>query len=823
MWEKVRCRHGDAPPFTSVRAALFSYEMGRAGLYLPKMALLCWILGVSLYGLYIAFWGDPAGRFQKAYFFTTQILPSIALLLPALTWQFYVDRGLIPRKKHKWLNWMARIPVTKQERARAQMKVAAVNLAIALTGVALLNVLSFLLADHAAAAGLLGDAWAHGETSLREVVMICLGPVLVTGLLAWIAMTYVGGILSLFMTAVFGFHCMMMPLVCKAQGCSCSPFETALMVTATWFVLLNPTLMILAMLVVTAWRGLISRRAAWMTAAAWVLVALALYPAALLSGPAWSLPWANAAGLAVGCLCVSAWIVCGWVGNAFRMRGRDLWAVQREDREQHKRHFAPQSRARRRWFVAGFVGVAVFWSWLRWPAEPAVRTTLRNQGLPANSAELNRWYAAVPSEENMALKYQAVKDTMFCQYRIWIKRLDAKAGGASTPERKALEDNVLVCGSAKVGRTQPIPAEVWAATQDYWTIVGRPVSEMLHETARLGMRKSRYPIDLGQGYTEDFRHLAPLRWQARILAIEGWLAAVERRPDDAVNALSDIFPIANSLSDEPIILSQLIRIVLTETAVKGLENVVNRVELSDPLLARMQVTLANAQPPLWQGPFTNRALAGERATSLDYAGGYYLLLPGSGEKEPPEGVVPAAGVALPLFNLLGMDAFERAVFAGSYRRMQNAAEEAARTSRPPDLTAGIPWKETSCLALRAPTVSGLVPGFGRTFESELRIRTQLDLARTALAVERYRLANGKLPERLDMLVPVFLERVPTDPWNDGKPLSCRVKDNGEFVVYSFGKNRTDEKGGEMEDWWAEGDITFTVASPEVREQPQVAP
>jgi hypothetical protein len=81
-----------------------------------------------------------------------------------------------------------------------------------------------------------------------------------------------------------------------------------------------------------------------------------------------------------------------------------------------------------------------------------------------------------------------------------------------------------------------------------------------------------------------------------------------------------------------------------------------------------------------------------------------------------------------------------------------------------------------------------------------------------------------LPKRLEELVPAFLERVPTDPWNHGKALSYRVKDNGEFVVYSVGKNGTDEKGEELvkKNWWIYGDMTLTVASPEIRNRPQVA-
>jgi hypothetical protein len=48
---------------------------------------------------------------------------------------------------------------------------------------------------------------------------------------------------------------------------------------------------------------------------------------------------------------------------------------------------------------------------------------------------------------------------------------------------------------------------------------------------------------------------------------------------------------------------------------------------------------------------------------------------------------------------------------------------------------------------------------------------------TMLAIERFRLARGRLPASLDALVPEFLERLPNDPWRDG-PLAYELVDDG---------------------------------------------
>jgi hypothetical protein len=68
-----------------------------------------------------------------------------------------------------------------------------------------------------------------------------------------------------------------------------------------------------------------------------------------------------------------------------------------------------------------------------------------------------------------------------------------------------------------------------------------------------------------------------------------------------------------------------------------------------------------------------------------------------------------------------------------------------------------------------------------------------DLARTAVALERYRLAHAEFPETLDRLVPTYLVAVPRDVIG-GQPLKYRRETGGRFVLYSVGWNQTDDGG-----------------------------
>jgi hypothetical protein len=82
-------------------------------------------------------------------------------------------------------------------------------------------------------------------------------------------------------------------------------------------------------------------------------------------------------------------------------------------------------------------------------------------------------------------------------------------------------------------------------------------------------------------------------------------------------------------------------------------------------------------------------------------------------------------------------------------------------------------------------------------------QASVDLARTAIALERYRLAHGEYPASLDALAPQFTEKVPHDviggPPSQGsgatsRPLHYRRTSDGQFVLYSVGWNERDDGG-----------------------------
>jgi hypothetical protein len=78
-------------------------------------------------------------------------------------------------------------------------------------------------------------------------------------------------------------------------------------------------------------------------------------------------------------------------------------------------------------------------------------------------------------------------------------------------------------------------------------------------------------------------------------------------------------------------------------------------------------------------------------------------------------------------------------------------------------------------------------------EKFARSEVSRQMAVTSIALKRFRLNHGTLPENLSELVPDFLSSTPLDPM-DGKPLRYHQNDDETFILYSVGKDGVDNGG-----------------------------
>jgi hypothetical protein len=86
-----------------------------------------------------------------------------------------------------------------------------------------------------------------------------------------------------------------------------------------------------------------------------------------------------------------------------------------------------------------------------------------------------------------------------------------------------------------------------------------------------------------------------------------------------------------------------------------------------------------------------------------------------------------------------------------------------------------------------------LPAMGRVHLKLAGAQGSADQAVIACALERHRLATGKYPKALAELSPRFLKQVPHDLIT-GQPLHYELTEDGQFLLYSVGWNETDDNG-----------------------------
>jgi hypothetical protein len=226
--------------------------------------------------------------------------------------------------------------------------------------------------------------------------------------------------------------------------------------------------------------------------------------------------------------------------------------------------------------------------------------------------------------------------------------------------------------------------------------------------------------------------------------------------------------------------------------------VLHAVALSDGQLRRLESVIAEAYDPDGMA----RGFAGMQCLCLDMF-------------TRPESVDPDAFRDLPApafleaYCALGLAAREGIIFL----EMTDDYIEAARLPAPERRGAFEAIGRRYRARRKGCVLLGALWGGQMLTPVDVQCLANLRVASAALAVERYRLGTGQLPESLAALVPDYVQSVPEDPF-DGAALRYRRLDEG-FVVYSVGEDGVDDGGRERPAREAEEagqtyDITFTV-------------
>ena len=414
-------------------------------------------------------------------------------------------------------------------------------------------------------------------------------------------------------------------------------------------------------------------------------------------------------------------------------------------------------------FAAGSVAFYYFSSKSEVEAELAA---IKKRGFPTSPAELDNWYKRVPAASNAALVLQEA----------FLLHVDPPATNHPNEIAKEL----------KVG--EALSDELRAAAENHLKN-NLETLEKIRVAAQF--KEGRFPVDLTLGFNALLPHLAQMKRMAILMKWQVIYQSAQGHREEAVRGLEAGFAMARTLEEEPLFISSLVRIAMTALMLPAMERLVTEHQLTEPELRRLEEmidrTIEGGRKSMLRG------MAGERAIGLaafEMSGRAFAQLGGGGAPSGAQDI--GMNMLFDVRRALGMHNRDRmfylermgeseAAFSKDYPEMLQAGQEVSDR-----MEAGIQGHRFRYI------ISGmLLPALSKGAQKEALLAAQLRCAKAALAIERFRLKNGRLPEIKD-LVPEYLSEWPGDTV-DGAPIEYERQTRG-YVLTSLGATGLKNQG-----------------------------
>jgi hypothetical protein len=317
--------------------------------------------------------------------------------------------------------------------------------------------------------------------------------------------------------------------------------------------------------------------------------------------------------------------------------------------------------------------------------------------------------------------------------------------------------------------------------------------------------QSRYPVEykLDDPWGVVLPHLAVIKAASQRLQLRASAKLALNHTDEAFADVQLILYLADSLQTEPFLISFLVRIACVQIATQPVWEGLAEHRWSDAQLRQLQTRLQpyNFFADLDLPADTERAM-GILTADLLYKGRYRLSwLVGersehSLEAEVADVIVRLAPRGWWYQEQVTYSTYYTAQFTGTYdaaKRRIFPAELAARDKELQRECARRWFGPLSSIVQHNLLATLVLPSLTRIPVKAAKAQTAVDHALLACALERYRLANGQFPDKLQALMPGLLAQLPHDPLGD-EPYKYRRTEDGQFILYSVGWNQRDDGG-----------------------------
>ncbi len=305
------------------------------------------------------------------------------------------------------------------------------------------------------------------------------------------------------------------------------------------------------------------------------------------------------------------------------------------------------------------------------------------------------------------------------------------------------------------------------------------VYELIEEASR--KPKSNFNYNYGEGPNLLAPELTYMRTAVRLICAKALLEADSGKVSEAFDTLLGGLKFSNHLKDEPLLISQLIRIACDNIIMDCIKSIADSKEIpaeeTNSIMDELYIH-QNIEPFI-------KSMDGERVAFGMWV--FERIL--QGKTKDLEALTfgacsPPAPLAM-LISFLGKPVFEKDFVC--YLTLISKAQDSYN----------IPYYnkvngQNEVIPKYCILSNKLLPAIGRIREKVAAYQANIDVCRIGLALKIYKAKNGTYPEKLENLVPEFLSEVPIDPFS-GKSLKYSSYGNS-FKLYSIGPNMRDDFG-----------------------------
>ena len=396
---------------------------------------------------------------------------------------------------------------------------------------------------------------------------------------------------------------------------------------------------------------------------------------------------------------------------------------------------------------------------------------------PTTLADLNTWHKAVPAEENSALAYLEAR-----------KSLPENSGKLSTDHLKAY---------SKARRSKNFnPSAIRIHPSLLPSVRANLIGHNVHINQLLNFyatSPANQParFDWNNRLSTFPTHLASLKFDVRLLGMRSRIFADAGHTGEAIRSILAAHRLAHLLNSEPCLISELLQQSLYSSADAQIERLLNQFALNDAQLVTLHQSIASFNVPAQyanalignrcQGIAEEEAFRNGSSTEIQYIHEYGVR---PFEKELAQQIKNRSEADRDADMSVYLEFHNSAIklFKSGYPQLpashEKYSENVKTLARMSELQELFSDKSNSIYIYSRSLFT--VPA---TKCHQWSLMQQL--AGTAMAIERYRLANRTLPQSLNQLVPQFLSALPLDPYSEGKTLRYVAGANGSFMLSSI--------------------------------------